>query len=973
MSIHCHYPSPLFVVPVSVVSIIATIVALIALLLPLSTQSGELMVTNQLQKHLLDGQLDYLYDDAQIYHIGQISASDSALPWQSGGWQVDKTLLMKSGLYWFRGQLINAQSTPIALTLQVKHPSINTADLYIINEQGDIDPVYTHAGMDDRFDNRPVPHRNLVNSITLPANSTLTLIWRIHSEPLFQFQAVLWKPSLFVEREQHYQMLYGMIYGILLVMTLYNLFLYFSTGEKSYFFYVVYVLSFAYLLAADQGHVYQYVATDEAWAKLPIYVFAYAVNILMFGQFSIYFLNLQKRNRRLLWVIRSLAVISSLSLIAVVISNSLILVFFSLFSITLMYIAALLAGIIVRRAGVVSAGHFIIAIMILVFSLIATNMATLGLINSDGATESLPAIGTTVMLIFFSLALADRINQLQKENNQASLSMAKADKEKLKARSELLKSQLERIQLEQIASEARLESRSKSEFLATLSHEIRTPMNKVLGMTELMKATQLDEQQTHYLNTIEHSGQSLLVIINDLQDFAKIEAGKMDLDIASFNLETLLDDCISTFALRAVEKNLNFLADLDPSIKPVLRGDATKLQQIILNLLSNAFKFTDHGDILLRVRATEKLGINSVELKFEVEDCGIGLTQDEQQRLFSPFQHADGSTYGRYGGSGLGLSISKQLAELMDGDIGVSSTAGKGSCFWFTARLLIDDNPEPSLLREKSSTLASQHLLLVDPNDVTADIITRLLKSWQMEIIHSNNTENAIERINNADQQGKPFTVILCEYNLGKSDGLTLAKRIRQETKNTAPLVLMVATRHLKNQAEFEASGMKILLEKPITTALLHDVLQRAIDDPHQAELVEIEDDSSTNRHLNVLVVEDNQVNQLVIQGLLKQLNIVPDLAANGLQALSCYDKKNYDLILMDCEMPEMDGYEASAQIRSKEAKSARKRVTIIALSAHARSDYQQRALQAGMDNYLTKPIALSNLLTAIKGIDVPC
>ncbi|WP_101757096.1 response regulator [Oceanicoccus sp. KOV_DT_Chl] len=563
------------------------------------------------------------------------------------------------------------------------------------------------------------------------------------------------------------------------------------------------------------------------------------------------------------------------------------------------------------------------------------------------------------MLVFFSLALADRINQLQKENNDANLGMAKANEEKLKAKAELVKNRAERINLEQSANQARRESRSKSNFLATMSHEIRTPMNGVLGMTELMKSTHLDEQQTLYLNTIERSSQSLLAIINDLQDFAKFEAGEMSLEIASFNLETLLDDCISTFSLRALEKNLNLIADLDPDIPPVLRGDATKLRQIILNFLSNAFKFTDQGDILLSVSTTQKSSINGIELKFAVRDSGIGLTNEEQQRLFSPFQHADDSTYGRYGGSGLGLSISKQLAELMDGSIGVISEAGVGSTFWFTARLLLDKDIDKTLLRKKSAAINGKRLLLVDPNPVSADIISRLLESWNLVVIACCSVDQARRCI---DQYN--FDIVLAEYHLLDSNSLKISEYLQLHSPATV-FIIMAANRTLARKNILADYDIKILLEKPITHALLHDALVRSLTSPqHSAEQQATL--SNDQQHLRVLVVEDNQVNQLVILGLLKQLNITPDLAANGLQALAAFEQTRYDLILMDCEMPEMDGYEASHQIRAKEQQSGAKPVVIAALSAHARSDYKDRALQAGMDEYLTKPIGLNDLLDLI-------
>lgn len=931
------------------------------LLLPaLAANADGLVVDDVITRTVLDRHLDFVYDKQQTYQVIQVVEDSDTLPWQSGEVR-DSSMLMTAGLYWFKGTLVNNSSEALQYTLEVEYPSINIADLYVFYPDGDVKTVYTDAGLNDRFSNRPTPHRNLVNTLTIPANSSITLVWRIESQPLFQFRATLWDTDAYIAQDQHFQMLHGMVYGVLLVMALYNLFLFFSTREQSYFFYVAYVLSFAYILAADRGHLYQYVASDESWAKLPIYALAYVTNILMFGQFTIYFLNLRKRERRLLWLIRWLAVISTLLVAAVVMTNSMIFVVLGLTGISLMYIAALVAGVVVRRAGVISAGHYVIAIMILVFSLIASNMATLGLISSSEAIENIGSIGTTLMLIFFSLALADRINQLQKENSEANIGMARSNAEKIKAQVELQNSKNERVKLEQSSSQAKLESRAKSDFLATLSHEIRTPMNGVLGMTELMKATDLSGQQTYYLNTIEHSGQSLLAIVNDLQDFAKIEAGKMELEPSSFNLETLLDDCISTFALRAVEKNLTFIADLDPSIDPVLRGDASKLQQIILNLLSNAFKFTDQGTILISVKPTQKSAVNCVELCFEVQDSGIGLTDDERQRLFTPFQHADDSTYGRYGGSGLGLAISKQLAELMDGSIGVTSETGVGSTFWFTARFIREEQPDPALLRQKSSRLIGQKLLLVDSNQQSRQIIERLLRSWSMDVIAVSSASQALEAFAGRRHSENAFNLILCDYNLEDGDGLSLAKQLRKVDQSTV-FVLMATNRQLENQSELEQCGISILLEKPMTTALLHDGLKRSIS----SQYLNIDEQALAENDANpikVLVAEDNQVNQMVIKGLFKQLHIDPDFAADGLEAVRAFEARDYDLILMDCEMPEMDGYEASHQIREKEKRLGRSPVTIIALSAHARSDYKDRAIKSGMNDYLTKPITLSELI----------
>jgi signal transduction histidine kinase/DNA-binding response OmpR family regulator len=943
---------------------------LLSFLSAFSSMAGELIIDEPLERRSMAKYLHFISDFDQILYIGHIADPEFSGVWQPY-YQDQRNAKLRSGAHWFKTKLVNNQDQDIEILLELEYPSIDVADMFQVSDSGDINGLYSNIGLNAAYMDRPSYHRNIINRVTIPANSSTTFIWRLESYPQFEFKITAWNPGTFAARDQHEQILYGILYGVLLVMALYNFFLFVSTRDTSYVFYVLYVLTSAYLLAAYQGHIYQYFMTDSDWPKNGIYALIYSLNALLFAKFAICFLQLRQHYRSLTRLIRFAAIFVVLGTTIVTITNSFLMIILTFMASCVLYLAVLAAGIKIRLLGVISAGHFVIAIAILVLALIVTNMMSLGMIPRTDTTESLLPVGTTVMLVFFSLALADRINQLKKENTEAIIGLEQANEEKIKASLELIKAQQTRIRLEEETNQAYLESRAKSDFLATMSHEIRTPMNGVLGMTELLKSTNLDPTQTRYLNTIEQSSHALLAIINDLLDYAKIEAGKMELDISSFNLETLLDDCISTFTLRASEKNLNFITDLSPDLDPVFKGDTTKLRQIILNLLNNAFKFTESGDILLRVSATDREAVNCVELKFEIKDSGIGLTKEEQHRLFAPFRQAASNTYGRYGGSGLGLAISKQLAELMDGKIGVISESGKGSTFWFTARLLVDKNPDPALLKEKSVQLKDKQLLLVDTDPQSSDVVARLLKTWGLNVHCVDCYVEAINAIADGFHKGHRYDIVLVDSQLGEHSGLELAEALHDEIKHKVwSFILMCSSQQLPTKTDLDNAGIDVILEKPVTFALLHDVLCQALIPGGQLVTSNFLDvDNEQISHLKILVVEDNQVNQMVIKGLLNKFHISPVIANHGLEALDKLQDQDFDLILMDCEMPEMDGYETTNQIRSREKRDGKSPVKIFALSAHARQDHQEKAQQVGMDGYLTKPITYNDLVNVLESL----
>ena len=934
----------------------------------LTASAGGIELQPGWQRMLLNPHIDYLADPDGLLHIGQFADDSDPMLWQSMSDGI-RRYVTSGGIYWFRTTLDNPGANALAVTLELPNPAINVADLYVIDGNNRISVAFSDAGIDTAFENRPNPHRHIITTLSIPAESQLELVWRIEGYPTLKFSALAWEPAVFFQQDQQRQLLHGMVYGSLLVMALYNLFLFVSTQERSYLFYVLFLLSSGYMIAADEGHVYQFIATSTAWAKTTVYALVSAFNLLMFAQFSSHFLQLRKYGPRYRYTLHAAAISATAALLINTIVNSQLLLFAGIAAASLLYLTALLAGLRIRMRGVISAGHFVIAILMLASALIISNISSLGLFLNSITLDSLPALGTTLMMIFLSLALADRINQLQRENADINLSIGQANRDRQKANTEIQKARREHIRLEQRTNQALRESQAKSDFLATMSHEIRTPMSGILGMTELLKGTTLDNQQTRYLNTIEQSGQTLLGIINDLQDFSNIEAGKLELVIDSFNLHNLIDDCVSTFALRANEKQLNFIASIDADVPEVVRGDNRKLQQIILNLLSNAFKFTDHGDVIIRVSRAERSAVNWLELKFSVEDSGIGLTEQEQERLFTPFQHADSTTYGRYGGSGLGLAISKQLAELMDGQIGVNSEPGKGSLFWFTARLMMEAAPPPALVNPPPQNLAGKRLLLVEPNATNREILVALLQHWEIQVTAVASAAEALSAVEEtALGENAAFQLVIFNHGLPDMDGLGFAERVHGLNRHGKVPCIMMSSGQPLRASQLEQAGIISIVDRPLTRQSLRDSLLRALGpDASGSEQDDIINAPWLNR-LRVLLVDDNQVNQLVLKGMLARCGIEPEIAANGIEALARIDQQHFDLILMDCEMPEMDGYEATKQLRLKE-QHGEHRAIVVGLSAHALSDYREKAMMAGMDAYLTKPVSLRELIGKLSGL----
>ena len=783
------------------------------------------------------------------------------------------------------------------------------------------------AGNNVAFSERPIEHRSFLFPINTDPNTEYEVYIHAYGDKSVQLPLLLWPTQKFWEHDQRYTLMQGLYYGIITVMMLYNLFLYFSLKQKMYLYYVFMICSIGIFQLALNGVGYAYIWTaSEWWNQRGIACIIPACNGFS-SLFSYAFLNVRVLCPAIapihLLAIRLSFVMMALAFLIApqyTVPISTILAFCSSFIViyllyrfwskerAIMYFGIAWAGLLVGSES------------------IALNK--LGILPNNFFTENGLQLGSAFESVLLSLALGELIKKLQ-------LDKASAEKAELVAREESLV-------LAQKELEARNANKAKSDFLAAMSHEIRTPMNGVLGIAELLKDTGLNKEQKEYVDVIHNSGHALVTIINDILDYSKIEAGKLNLEIIEFDIDQLIEESIALFSNKANDKNITLIAIRDPNLPQLLLGDPNRIKQILFNFMSNALKFTESGFVVVQA-ALKELKNDKIKIKFDVIDSGIGLTAEQMPQLFQQYTQADNSIARKYGGTGLGLTICKSLAILMGGDIGVTSKPGEGSNFWFDVALKSAAEPTNAVAEPQDKKV----LIILDEIRINP-YVEAFFRSVGLEptLMTSSIAINADAQLLSSFE-----SVVLFGAEANLSD--YVKKLLLVLPKQAIYLIANKLTTIAPNIA---------FIALPLHRRKWSQTLDKAESATKQKSVIH----SQISCH--VLMVEDNPVNQMVLKGLLKRNKVSFDIAENGEIALELFKASHgkYDLILMDCEMPIMDGYETTRHIRAWELSNSLSYTPVIALTAHAMQDYRDKAMSAGMDDYLTKPIdpsALERLL----------
>ena len=937
-----------------------------------------------------------LIGDKNRYEIGlftqYLADSDNALDISSvrslprSEWTSLDSDTVSLGFYqsphWFRASFININSTSNQWILELGYPLLDFIDFFIVRDG----KVIGHEVGGDHvpLNLRQIQFRENLFKIEIPQGQLIEVYFKISTTSSLQFSATLLSLDEFIQMDHNEQLVYGLYFGMLIILFIYNALIYSVVRDTRYLYYLLYISGFILFQFTLTGFALEYLWREGPMWEDEIVIAAICITTIGMLLFSKNFLELRYTMPKS-YKIYNVGIAYYLLILAYVfVGDYPIAVISATIGAMLRAVVILVTGALRLLNHFKPARYFMLGWSFFLVGVVIYGCKTLGILQPSPLTEYAIQIGSTMEALLLSLALADRINVLSNESRRIQKEVTQKLQTEVTVRTRQLEKRTEEAEAakrraESLRIEAENVTKLKSQFLANMSHEIRTPMNGILGLADMLVETELSELQRKYLDTINSSGRSLLRVINDILDYSKIESGKMDIESIELDLDRLVDDCISIFAAKVEEKQIPLVSYIAEEVPRWILGDPTRIQQIMLNLIGNAFKFTDHGQIIIRISREsgefnsasgdeQSACDNKVNLKFSVIDSGLGITEEQQKKLFRSFAQADSSTTRRYGGTGLGLTISKTLAELMGGKIGVSSEYHKGSEFWFT--ITTQSAPNRSKARNKFPTNINSVFLILTENASVNSIYCEQIQAWggrahgveQVETLQTLLTEQ--KTVNNCR------VIVLIDYNF-RNDGLHVGEEIIKLNPQVNHWVYMYPQHNSKIANDALEIGFNSAMELPVGPSDFYASVSSylGIKSKPKNNQKGIYETSHSFSHINVLVAEDNAVNQMVIKGALRKLGITPLIANNGKEAVELVGLGDHKIhiIFMDCEMPKMDGYTATRIIKDMTIVDV---PYIVGLSAHALEESKEKGLNSGMDAYITKPIDRQELTTIIMRMD---
>ncbi|PHV13416.1 hypothetical protein CSQ89_00590 [Chitinimonas sp. BJB300] len=918
--------------------------------------------------------LTVLEDRGQTMTLEQVRTADRSHLFESrsGGGQSLNFGLSRSA-FWLKLTLRNPSNTSLDRLIEIAYAHHDKLVLYQPGPDGRYHGL--HSGGELPFAERPYPSRFFVLPVTLPAGAEQTLYLRMASDSSMDIPIKLWSHSAF---EQHQLIDYigqALYFGMAMAMGLFNLLLFLVLRDRSYLLYVGFVVAAALSLACYNGVAYEFLwPASPRWAKTSTMIF-FAMSTWLLLLFMRNLLETERYVPRFDKALKVFALINPLQVLGLMLAfRSTLPIAILIDSVTMLML--LVTSIACVFKGQRSAKYFLAAFSFLILAAAMTGMRSFGVLPTNFLTVNGMQFGSALEMLLLAFALAERFNaiRLEKEKAQAeALAVNLALVETLQSSERLLEERVEQRTHELIEANERLQeqemalrhamhvaedaSRLKSEFLANMSHEIRTPMNAVIGMAFLALKTDLSVKQRDYVSKIHTAGNSLLSVINDVLDFTKIEAGKLDMEQVSFSLDEVLGNVATVTAQKAQDKQLEYLFQIPPEVPRQLIGDPLRLGQVLINVANNAIKFTEEGEILLSCHVLHQTQAE-VGLEFVIHDTGIGMTDSQAANLFQPFTQADGSTTRKYGGTGLGLAICKRLVNMMGGEIGLESAPGKGSTFHFTTCFGLA-SATPPISAANLQAWKGLNALVADDNHVACEILVDALQTLGIHADVAYDGAEALTAIREADAK-HPYQLVFCDWKMPQLDGLEVAKALQKLHLRHRPnfvLVTAFGREEVRQQAEF--AMVDGIMTKPINQASVAETLASILHAPTKVVIAMPSAQESVPRWSGerILLAEDNEINQQIAIELLQGEGLQIEVAETGVEALTMLQTQSsdyYQMVLMDVQMPDMDGHEATIQIRSMARFND---LPILAMTAHAMVEERERCLLEGMQDVITKPI----------------